>query len=237
MLDRDITFPVAQFANTIPTLFWAIWELFSRPQLVAEIRKEIETLAVTGSKEDGFVLDMAAVKSQCPLFLSVYQETQRTHHIHANTRAVTADTYLDNYLLKAKHYLLMPGQPIHSNTEIWGVSATEFDPYRFMPKEGTRRGVSTSHFLSWGAPPTLCPGRQFASTEILIALALLVVRSDLQPSRGSWTERPPLNYGEHAAVEGPRHDLDFDIKVRDQYLGSWSVSINESSSRISLASG
>ncbi|KAF2468737.1 cytochrome P450 [Lindgomyces ingoldianus] len=237
---RDATFPIAMFANTIPTLYWAIWELFSRPTILKEVRDEIESRAVSGSKQDGFVLDVAALKSKCPLLLSMFEETQRTRHIHANTRAVLSDTLLDNgkYLLKAGNYLLVPGRPIHSNVGIWGPSALEFDPYRFIPKKGSdREAVTPSAFLAWGAPPHLCPGRQFASTEILIALALLAVRADLQPSRGSWEKNPALNYGEHAAIESPKRDVDIEVKVRDRWTGDWSLTASESLSRIPLASG
>ncbi len=149
--------------------------LFSRQEILAEVREEIEAQAVIGSKEHGFVLDVAALKTRCYLLLSVYEETQRTRHAHANIRAVLSDAVLDGrYLLKAGSYLQMPGQPIHASTEVWGHSASEFDPYRFVQKRGIARGaIPTGGFLAWGAPPHLCPARQFATTEILIAVALL----------------------------------------------------------------
>ncbi|KAH7371921.1 cytochrome P450 [Pyrenochaeta sp. MPI-SDFR-AT-0127] len=237
---RDATFPIAMFANTTPTLYWAVRDLFSRPKILQEVRDEIEVRAVSVPRPGVFVLDVAALKSQCPLLLSMIEETQRTRHIHANTRAVLSDTLLDNgrYLLKAGKYLLIPGKPIHSNVSLWGSSASEFDPYRFIPKKGKEQEViPPSAFLAWGAPPHLCPGRQFASTEILIALALLAVRVNIQPAHGQWDMDPALNFGEHAAIEGPKIDVEVKVGVRDHWAGDWSLIASESLSRVSLASG
>ena len=98
-------------------------------------RQEVEAQAVI-KQNDGHALDVGALKSRCPLLLSVFQETQRVRHIHAAIRRVMKDTLLDGkYLLKEGNYLQMPGHSIHSNTSIWGPSAREFDPYRFIKAE------------------------------------------------------------------------------------------------------
>lgn len=233
---------IGVFSNTAPTLYWTIWELFSRPDVLAEIREElVETGAVGGSKhEGGFVLDVAALKTKCPLLLSVYEETQRTHHIHANIRQVLEDTVLDGkYLLKKGNYLQMPGGPIHANKDIYGPTALEFDPYRFMPnkRDGTPQ-VSGSNFLAWGAPPHLCPARQFASTEVLIVAALLATRADLDPQKGIWWEHnPALDYTDMITVLNPKNDVAVTVGVREEWAGQWTLKMGESSSRVSLASG
>lgn len=229
-------FPTAVFGNTSPTLFWTIWELFARNDVLDEVRKEVESQAVTGSAQDGFLLDVAALKQRCPILLSVYQETQRVRHVHANIRKVLADTMLDGkYLLKAGSYLQMPGAPIHADEKIWGASASQFDPYRFASKN-ENSNVPGSAFLPWGAPPHLCPARQFASTEIMIIVALLAVRADLRPVSGSW-EPPALYKADMVTVLNPKHDVKMEVIARDQWKGNWSLRMSESTSRISLASG
>ncbi|KAH8882198.1 cytochrome P450 [Thozetella sp. PMI_491] len=239
VLRQDVTFPVAVFTNTTPTMYWTIWELFSRPDVLAEVRQELELHAVTGSKEAGFVMDVAAIKAKCPLLLSVMEETQRMRHVHAILRAVLSDTMLDGrYLLKKGNYLQMPGQPIHLSTEIWGPSAAEFDPYRFVPKKGRERdGIPPSAFLPWGAPPHLCPARQFASAEIMLAVGMLALRADLLPSSGRWEKNPALHLGDIVSVLPPKVDPDVKIIRREQWAGDWSLKMGEQSVRISLASG
>lgn len=239
--ERDVPqlesgFPVAVFSNSAPTCYWTIWELFSRDDLLNEVRREVEAQAVIGSAEEGFELDVAAIKHRCPLLLSVYQETQRMRHIHANIRRVMDDTLLDGkYLLKKGNFLQMPGNPIHTDENIWGASATTFDPYRFAGKKGNS-GVPSSAFLAWGAPPHLCPARQFASTEILIIVALLAVRADLRPVNGSWVS-PALKKADVVTLLNPVADVEMEAVVREQWVGRWSLKMSESTSRISLASG
>ncbi|KAF5007502.1 hypothetical protein FDECE_6174 [Fusarium decemcellulare] len=236
---QESTFGTAAFANTVPALYWSIYELFSRPDVLEEVRAQIAEQAITGTKESGFVVDVAALKTKCPLLLSVYQETQRTRHIHANIRKVTADTLLDGrYLLKAGNYVQMPGQPIHTNPDIWGSSADAFDPYRFVKTEADRKSVSPSSFLAWGAPPHLCPARQFATTEILIVIALLAMKYDLTPkATGMWERNPQLNIGDMVSMYLPKKDVELEVKEREAWSGIWSLEMGESKTRISLASG
>ncbi|KAH8196588.1 hypothetical protein TruAng_009246 [Truncatella angustata] len=230
-------FFVAIFANTSPTLFWTIWELFSRNDLLEEVREEVSAQAVTGSTEEGFELDIAALKHRCPLLLSVYQETQRTRHVHANIRKVQQDTLLDGkYLLKAGNFLTMPGAPIHQDEKIWGNSVSQFDPYRFAGRKDNSSAPPPSAFLAWGAPPHLCPARQFAATEILIIVALLAMRCDLRPANGSW-DTPAVNKADMATVLNPKKDVKMEAIPRDQWRGKWSLKMSESTGRISLASG
>ncbi|KPM36728.1 hypothetical protein AK830_g9850 [Neonectria ditissima] len=237
---QQSTFGTAAFANSIPALYWTIHELFSRPDILEQVRDQVASQAVSGSSDSGFTLDVSSLKTKCPLILSVYQETQRTRHIHANIRKVTADTLLDGkYLLKADNYVQMPGQPIHTNPDIWGSSAEDFDPYRFVPKDAAgRKSVAPSSFLAWGAPPHLCPARQFASTEILLVVALLALRYDLVPANGGeWGGNPAVNTGDLVSMYNPKKDIQVEIKEREKWSGTWSLEMGDSMTRIPLASG
>ncbi|KAK7996769.1 hypothetical protein PG989_004809 [Apiospora arundinis] len=181
----------AAYPNTVPTLFWTIFEIYSRPQLLGDIRQELRDNAVSRSTEKGadeFVLDLAALQTACPVLLSTYQETQRTRHAQVAWRMVTDDTLLDGHMLKKGNYLQIPVRPTHEDPRIWGPRAAAFDPYRFVPvRDGLEptkpKTAPPSAFMPWGSPPHLCPARQFASAEILIAAALLVLRVQLAPPR------------------------------------------------------
>ncbi|KAH7123176.1 cytochrome P450 [Dactylonectria macrodidyma] len=237
---QEATFGTAIYANTAPTMYWTIYELFSRPGALQELRDEISREAVSGTKEEGFVLDVAALKTKCTLLLSVLQETQRTRHIFAMIRKVMSDTLLDGqYMLKAGHYLQMPGNPIHTNTSVWGPTAGAFDPYRFMPQEsGDRKARDPSSFVAWGAPPHLCPARQFAATEIMIIVALLAMRVDIEPVGGDeWERSPALETGEFVSVYNPKKDIKVEVGGREQWRSTWTLKMGESKTRISLASG
>lgn len=232
-IKQQATLPIGMLSNTVPTFYWTIWELFSRSELLREVRQEVEAQAVI-KQNDGHALDVGALKSRCPLLLSVFQETQRVRHIHAAIRRVMKDTLLDGkYLLKEGNYLQMPGHSIHSNTSIWGPSAREFDPYRFIKAEK----LAGSDFLAWGAPPHLCPARQFAATEILILVALLAVRADLEPVSGTWAANPALDFNDPVTVLNPKKDVQMYVSARGRWTGKWTLHMSPSQSRVPLASG
>lgn len=222
-------------SNTVPTFYWTVWELFSRPQLLSEVRDELEKQAIVKLDDGGFALDVAALKTECTLLISLFQETQRVRHIHAAIRKVMQDTMLDDtYFLKAGNYLQMPGQAIHYDDRIWGPSACEFDAHRFV-NSGKRLGGSS--FLAWGAPPHLCPARQFAATEILIMVALLAMQVNLSPASGTWQKNPALDFNDPITVLNPKKDVAMDVFVRPGWTGQWTLRMSQSITRVPLASG
>ncbi|KAM0325158.1 hypothetical protein ACHAQA_007697 [Verticillium albo-atrum] len=236
---QEASFAIALFGNSTPTAFWTFYDLYSRPDTLEEVRREIAAEAV--EKRGGvFRLDVAALKTRCPLVLSMYQETQRTRHQHAPIRKVVEDTLLDGrYLLKKGNFLQMPGEPINKSEELWGASAKEFNPYRFVPKEQKEKiAFDKTRFTAWGAAPHLCPARQFASTEILILVALVVMRVDLTPLNGTgqWERDFPCR-NELATTTSPAKDLEVRVKTREAWSGTWELEMGTSMTRLSLASG
>ncbi|KAL4874714.1 cytochrome P450 [Aspergillus karnatakaensis] len=229
----------AAYPNTVPTLFWTVYEIFSRPQLLEDVRAEVFNKAVRKS-ESGFELDVSALKTECHTLLSAYQETQRVRHYQVGFRAITEDTFLDGYLLKKGGYLQIPAKPTHYNSDIWGSEASEFDPYRFVPsKSGEKKTkILPSNFQPWGMAPHMCPGRQFASTEILIIAALLACRADLTPVGGKgWIRDPVLRSMEIPSLPRPQTDPRLVVTEREEGKGEWSIKMGDSMTRVSLASG
>lgn len=247
---QQSAFALAMFANTAPTLYWTIYELFSRPELLDAIRVEIAAHAVTRQVDQAgaqcgngatarFTLDVASLKTKCPLLLSAYQETQRIRDMHANIRKVLSDTWIDNgrYLLREGNYCLIPTSILHRSTSIWGEDAAIFDPYRFMPSKRSR--TAPSDFLAWGTPPFLCPARQFAATEILTVVALLAMQVDLVPTgnHGRWEENPVVTPSGIASTQKPERDVEVEVRTRTSGTGTWSLNMGESKTRVMLASG
>ncbi|KAK4645511.1 hypothetical protein QC761_202090 [Podospora bellae-mahoneyi] len=235
---QQATLPIGMLSNTVPTFFWTIYEIFSRPALLSSIRSEILTFAITTSGPR-HILNLTNLKTSCPLLLSTFQETQRTRHIHAAIRKVTTNTLLDSgkVLLKEGNYLQMPGHAIHYSQSIYGPTARDFVPERFMDPNLKRGGAD---FLAWGAPPHLCPARQFAATEILILVAMLVVRTDIHPAEGAeWEEKPGLEFADPVTVLNPKRDVEVVVRVRGEKEGRWEVEMGDGSraSRVPLASG
>lgn len=254
---QEASFCTAVFPNTAPTMYWSIVELFSRPNVLEEVRKELEANAVrrqtSVSGDIDFVLDVASLKTRCPLLLSVFQETQRTRGINAMVRKVMDDTMLDGkYLLKKGNFLQLPSQPMHLSTSYWGASAETFDPYRFVNKaadnadkieddkeRSAASSSASSMFMPWGAAPSLCPARQFAATEIMIVIALLALRVNLRPLEGGgrWDREMPLRTGDLVTLLNPSKEMSLVVSMRDEGAGKWGLEMGESKTKVPLASG
>jgi hypothetical protein len=229
------------YPNFPPTLFWTIYEIYSRPELLEAIRQEISSKAVRKS-DDGSILDVTTLQTECHILLSAFQETQRVRHSQVAFRIVVEDVLLDGqYLLKKGNYVHLPAKPVHKNHEIWGPQASAFDPYRFVQAEAgktTKTKILPSGFRAWGAPPHMCPARQFAATEILIFTALLALRANLTPESGKgWEREPALKPVEIAMLPRPKKDIHLKVTAREEGARSWAIEIGKSKTRVPLASG
>lgn len=229
----------AILGNTVPATFWLIFHIFSNPVVLADIRRELwqgvvtttttmSDTAVTGTGGQGnrliHTLDLNHIKTGCPILLSTFKEVLRFRGTGVSTRTVTRDHLLDNtYLLKKGSTLMIPSSVQHSDPTIWGPTVGVFDHRRFLGR--TKDDDSTAKirlnpvaFRGFGGGSLLCPGRHFASTEILALAALVAVRFDLRPTiqRGIWKAPKTDNAPRAAAVPRPDTDIEVEVRVCEQ---------------------
>ncbi|KAI1910060.1 hypothetical protein LOZ12_004733 [Ophidiomyces ophidiicola] len=182
-------------ANSVPSTFWLLVEICSRPSLLAEVREELIENALHVDEKGVHLLDLGGIQAKCALFLSVFQETLRLRSNATVTRKIYEDVMLnDEYLLKAGSLLQMPAARLARDGSTWGaggdggVPAADFDPRRFMKKkEGSGTKQAVTGYLAFGAAPDLCPGRHFATGEILALVGMMLLRYDIQPENGRWS--------------------------------------------------
>ncbi|KAK0643147.1 cytochrome P450 [Cercophora newfieldiana] len=209
----EIMLPFAAMTNTVPTLFWLFSFIISRPDLVLQLREEVES-AIT--KRDGdevtVRVNASAVEERCPLLWSCYRETLRMTIHQISTRTVVQDTTLSD--AKGREYLLKAGTPIQMsigtlNTleEYWGPDAAEFDPTRFLnfadrsktaEGPGSPKAMRTA-FQPFGGGQHLCPGRMFAAAEMMAFMLTMLLGYEVEPLDGGRWELPPF---------GPRSVID-----------------------------
>jgi cytochrome P450 len=232
-----LAFSQGVLPNTVPTAFWMVFEVFSRPQLLQRLRLEIMEHAVHVDKPIQTIeLDVAALKTRCSLLLACLEETQRTRGQHATIRKVQEDTMVGPFLLKKNAYLQIPSQTVHFDPTIWGDDPYRFNPDRFLDMYASPR--SASSFTAWGVAPHLCPARQFAATEILVLIALLVLRVDIEPIAGEWRELRVMKNA-MTTILPPEEGNDFDVELvpRDGWQGNWMLKMGESRTKVPLFSG
>lgn len=170
--------------NTIPTVFWLLVYIYAQPDVLREVRQELEGV-VDSTQEDEISLNVTLVRQKCPVFISTYKEVLRTTAGTATIRETVEDTPLDDqWLLKKGAQVQMPTAFIHSDANTWGPNAGEFDHKRFLntqhlPRE--QRSKRTAAFRPFGGGNALCPGQHFASFEILLFVGSMVLGFDMLP--------------------------------------------------------
>lgn len=146
----------------------------------------------------------------CPILVSTWHEVLRYNHVGIAARVVMEDTRVDKYFLRKGSTLMIVNSVMHSDKSVWGPSADEFDHRRFLPQSSPGRnfdlekqgfqntpGINNKWMTNpekspacriFGGGSTLCPGRHFASQEVLSFLALTIMRFDVRPVKGSFAE-------------------------------------------------
>lgn len=223
---------VAIIVNTAPAVFWLIFFIFSDPKLLEEIRAEIDAILESSFNPDGSLvrtLDITNVKTKCPLLLSAFQETLRHRSAGTSVREVMEDTILDDqWLLKENSLIQMPSRVIHMDAKIWGADVKEFNPRRFLKDKDIRR-PNPAAFRAFGGGTTLCPGRHFATNEILAVVSMFVMRFDVEPVGGVWKLPTSENTNVTTVILEPDTDVDVVVSVRKGLGdGKWMFKLSDS---------
>ena len=241
----EVASSVGVLSNTVPSTLWTLFDIYSRDELLTDIREELKSNGlVIDSETNTHVVDLGLIRDGCPKLVSVFQEVLRVHSSSASTRVVYNDVMLDNrYLLKAGSVVQIPAQALNKEEAVWGTSAQQFDPYRFCSsvnkeKEPTVEKPRAASYMSFGTSPNMCPGRHFAAGEILALVAMLILRYDITPTTGKWWT-PKLNVGAIAtSVSPPVEAYPVRVSKREEYAGAtWSFRVTEGKGKFSLVIG
>lgn len=219
----------AIFILAMPTTFYFIAEVFSRPDVLEDLRSEIlNSVSFTkGTDEQSSTctVSLHTLKADCPLFFSAYREILRLFTNASTTRVVLSDMVLANqYLLRKGSILQIIGRTMHADERIWGYDANEFNPRRFtearsdtftsmQDNENTSpRKVHPAAFRSHGGGTVLCSGRHFAQTELLSLTAGLILGFNILRSCGGLITVPQRNE-KTLSISMPKPIKDIDVLV------------------------
>ena len=217
----DLGLVLAILVNAAPSCFWLTVYVFSDPELLSELRREVLPLLTRSEPSDGssvpiVTLDITRYNKNCPLLVSTYQETLRLVAAISSNKSVLEDTVIgDRYVLKKGGILQIPGGIIHTDQNVWGQDADEFNPRRFLDVRNAE-STYTGSFRVFGGGATFCPGRHFARTEIMSFLTMLVLGFDLVPVEGKW-ELPEKEVGDGMATRKPLSDIEVKIHPREGF--------------------
>ncbi|KAK2037679.1 cytochrome P450 [Colletotrichum somersetense] len=249
-------FDIAALSNFVPTIWWAVYEIFSRPWLVEAIREEVSG-AVSRQDGDscgGFVLDLSVIRTSSPLLLSSFQEALRLYMAHAHIRKVLRDTTITlddrKQLLKKGNYVQMNSIPVLHSEETWGADEASFDAYRFIKKKKNPEvpGVATAAdlpsyaFAAWGVSPHICPARWFATAGAMTFIALMVLKLDIEAQPEAKGEGPtgrvwkmPQVRGTFVGLPAPSEPVPVVVRPRKGFEGRWTVETGTPCTRVQLS--
>ncbi|QPG96717.1 hypothetical protein C2857_005082 [Epichloe festucae Fl1] len=223
-------FTIAVLSNTAPTLFCTIWELFSRPKVLDQVRKEVETHAdgargKLATSPSTWQPSKPSAPFSCPCVpgdpahASCECQLPESHGRHGPEHG--------RYLLKAGNFLQMPGHPIHNNTALWGPGCGRVRSLSFRVQQG-KKGATRG-----GAVYRLC---RMGFTSALVSCEAVCSRRgpDRHGALGGQSGLATTGrcVGSLAVIElqglvstllNPTKDVRIDVMARDQWAGTWSL--------------
>ncbi|KAJ6438807.1 Ent-kaurene oxidase-like protein [Purpureocillium lavendulum] len=173
------------------TAIHALFDLCANPEYMEPLRDE----AQGAIKEHGWTL--AAINTMKKLD-SFMKESQRLNQAVLMTfnRRVVKTVQLSDVTLPAGSYITMPSDAVARDPEIYTDPET-FDGFRFYDRRMSSRADANRHQfattgpenLAFGYGKTACPGRFFATAQIKVVLANILLNYDISFPTGQ-TSRP-----------------------------------------------
>lgn len=220
----DIGIMLAASMNSNPALFWLISYIFSDPELLAEIRRETASAVSVSDKEA--TIDVSQLLKACPLLTSCMQEMLRVMDATVSSRVVIEDTLLnDTYLLRKGGIIQLVCEPMHHSSSIWGEDSHLFNARRFVKASQDKlskesRKSQKNGFTPFGGGASLCPGRHFATMEIVGVAATMVLGYEITMQDGSPLKMPkPMKQAFAVQIKHVEGDVGVTIKRREGWEG------------------
>jgi cytochrome P450 len=118
--------------------------------------------------------------TRCPLLRAFYDETLRLHTSSSSNRVVEDETSVGGYTLKAGRRIICPSYAQHHLPQYFGEDQDKFNPERFLqPVLAKGTTADPKMIRAFGGGVSLCPGRFFASNEVLSYAATVLWRFDI----------------------------------------------------------
>ena len=227
----EIGIVTAAAMNSVEGMFWMLCYLFADPELLEEVRVEIDGIAKRDGKE--ICLDVARLQKDCPLLVSVWQETLRMANVAVSSRVVVEDVVLnDTYFLKKDSVVQIPARVMHNSAAIWGPDSHVFNGRRFLKSYASslsreERKLQKQGFTPFGGGVVLCPGRHFATTEILGVAATVAMGFEMRMADGGPLKVPGAKkQSMSVAVKQPQGEVEVLMRRRKGYDNvSWTYDV------------
>ncbi|EDN95674.1 hypothetical protein SS1G_11553 [Sclerotinia sclerotiorum 1980 UF-70] len=157
--------------NAYKHLFWVLSYILFDSALHKSILTEVEPAVAVGL--EGLDSRLEA----CPRLVATYEEVLRMNTSSVTVRDVLADTKMGKVILRKGAKVFAPTRQLHFDPLAFGTNVDQFDPERFLRNKKLNKSNS---FRPFGGGITHCPGRWLAMKEILVCVALVLSRFEVE---------------------------------------------------------
>ena len=173
--DQVATLIVAGHETTALTLFWSLYLLASAPAEQRRLAEEVAGLDLWGEAADrslaGLPYSRAVVSEALRLYPPAFVIVRE---------AIGADRWATVAIPPNSLAMISPWV-LHRHRRYWP-DPDAFDPARFLPGAAT---IPRMAYLPFGTGPRVCVGAQFAMTEAVLVLAILVQAFEITLADGA----------------------------------------------------
>ncbi|CAB4478310.1 cytochrome P450 [Rhizophagus irregularis] len=156
-----------------------------------ELKYQIMTFLLAGHETTNISTNWALYllsqhpRHMCKTYYVKIKETLRLHSPAVMIRRTNIkDKVFGNYLIPKNTIIMISISGLHKSPEIWGPTATEFDPKRWLDSTLTEN-VSNLNFLPFSAGARSCIGNKLALVEFKVILSILIRNFVFQITEGS----------------------------------------------------
>ncbi|KAL9079320.1 MAG: hypothetical protein Q9157_001796 [Trypethelium eluteriae] len=160
--------------NTRKGAFWMLAYTVFHPDLVNILREE------TAPALRGGAVNLNYIWNHCPRLRAVWDETLRVTAFSSSVRYVSKETIIGKKILRKGNRIMMPYRQVHLDSSIFGDDVEQFDSERFLKEDRRRR-----YQMAFGGGSTQCPGRHLATQIIMVWVAMMLHRFDINLSDGN----------------------------------------------------
>ncbi|HVR29906.1 MAG TPA: cytochrome P450 [Thermoanaerobaculia bacterium] len=176
-----LTFLIAGHETTSGLLSFALYFLVKHPEVLRRAREEVDGVLGADPRAEPTYEDVGRLR----YLRQVLDESLRlwpTAPMFALYVKAASEVLGGRYEVVKADSVAVLAPMLHRDPSVWGADAEAFDPDRFAPAAARERPANA--FKPFGNGQRACIGRQFATHEAVLALALVLHRLEISEPAG-----------------------------------------------------
>lgn len=170
--DTILNLFIAGRDTTSATLSWFFYLLSKNPQVISNIKKELDSVMINNKIDD----DFKDVCSNLVYLHGALCETLRLYPpvVFEAKSPIAPDKLPSGHLVDPNTQIIFNMYAMGRMKSIWGDDCCEFKPERWISEKGRIRHEPSYKFFAFNAGPRTCLGKDMAITQMKIVAATII---------------------------------------------------------------